>query len=149
MGVIFKAKKDGETIIKLTKYSLENIRFLADICIHLPPKFNDLTRDIILTGEINPFGDDPPPADADGDAEEADGPSDFDSVRKLANWAIIPEYEECCLDAEVTLTNAMGDVVKEDSYENLYTVAYKESFDDEMGHGRFMLHLREREIKPV
>ncbi len=133
MGIIFEVIKDGEKIISLSKHSIKNIKFLADTDVTLDPKFNDITRDIILRGDIN----------ADKTGEE------IDSVRLLANWAIVPEYCECYCDATVKITNARGDLVKEEKFKDMFVVNYIEKFDDDSGHGDFYIHIREREIKPI
>ena len=158
MGIIFDAFKEGEKIISLSEFSVLEFYLSADTDISLAPRFNDLTRDIILTGKINPENIAEPPRMmvdesgepvVDDDGNEIFELREIDSIRKLANWAIIPEYAECYYDVEVKLTNARGDIVKVDEYENLFVVDYNEKFCDDSGHGKFIVQLREQEIKPL
>jgi len=150
MGIIFNAYKDGEKVISLTEYSIEQYSLIADTDINLAPRFNDLTRDIVLIGIINPDTiEEMPKQSVDENGGETTELREIDSVRLLANWAIIPEYCGCYYDADVKLTNARGDLVKEESYKNLFVCYYSESFSYDAGKGSFKVQLREREIKPV
>ena len=156
MGIQFEVIRDGEKYISLTEFSIKNINYLTDTDIALEPKLNNLTRDIVITGIINTESIDEEPvvmADdfgypiLDDNGETQFEPREIDSVRKLANWAIIPEYSDCYCDMKFTLANSRGDLVKEMEFENVFIFDYKESFDDDRGHGQFFAHMREREIR--
>ena len=158
MGIRFNTTKEGESHISLTEYSIRNIIFNSDKNIKLFPKINDVTNSIIIEGIINfesvhqPFT---PKLDEYGEQlmDENDEPQyedrEIDSVRKLANWAIIPEYLNCYRDLEYIVTDSTGSLVKESSYENLFIMDYWERYDDELGHGKFYALLREREDGPA
>lgn len=156
MGMLFEVFKDGEKYISLTEHSVKNVKYTADTEVDLQPKINDITRDVVLTGLINidkisekpqVMVDDFGIPIKDDDGNDKFELREIDSVRKLANWAIIPEYCECYCDATFKLTNARGDLIKEESYEDLFVVDYRENFDDDSGVGSFNICLREREVK--
>lgn len=157
MGIIFKALKDNEVVIDLTEFSIKNIDFIADTDLDFDQlQYNDITRDIKLEGVINAesvtdkkilkkdeFGE--PILDEYG--EEQYELREIDSVRKLANWALIPEYEDNYLDVEIEITNSKGDLVKKENYTNIFVCYYLENFGDEKGKGDFTVLLRERELR--
>ena len=158
MGIRLKAttQKTNNTL-SLTEYSIKNIIFNSDKNIKLNPKINDITNSIIIEGIINFESVHLPPIpkqDSFGRhiLDEYDEPMyeerEIDSVRQLANWAIIPEYLNCYCDVETDITDATGSLVKKLSYKNMFAVDYKEIFDDEYGHGKFFITLIEREYKP-
>jgi len=156
MAILFEVFRDGEKYISLTEHSIKNIRFESDKAIDLNPKINDITRSIIITGIINNDRINEPERpllDEDGEQimDENNVPQyelrEIDSVRKLANLSIIPEYCDCYCDLEVRLTNTRGDLVREGAYENLFVKLYEEEFDDETGHGTFFVYIREREVR--
>jgi len=158
MGIVFNTTKEGENYIDLTEYSIKKIIFNSDKNTELAPKINDVTNSIIIEGIINfesvhePLV---PKLDDYGDQllDENDEPvyeeREIDHVRKLANWAIIPEYLNSYRDLELGVTDSTGSLVKEISYENLFIVDYWERYDDELGHGKFYAIIRERENGPT
>ena len=131
MGVLFEVIKDGEKIISLTNHSVKNVKFDSDTDITLIPKLHGVVRNLIVTGLIN--------SDLVGNPE-------INSVRQLANWAIIPEYCDCYCDVTIELSDAKGDLVKSEEFKDMFVVEYKETFDIEHGNGLFDIHMREREI---
>jgi len=149
MGILFDVYKDDEKIISLTEYSIQKYNLAADFDTNLAPRYKDLTRDIFLIGIINPDTIEERPVqriDIDGDPiPEEYELREIDSVRLLANWAIIPEYDKPYCDAYVKLTNSKGDIVKEEGYKDLFVVYYFESFNYDSGKGSFTVQLRERE----
>jgi len=157
MGIRFNTTKQGSDYISLTEYSIKNVMFNSDKNTALNPKINDITNSIIIEGLINFEGLDLPPVPKRDEfgrhmVDEAGEPQfeekEIDSVRKLANWAIIPEYLDCYRDLELDITNSAGSLVKKTSYENLFIVEYVEIFDDAQGHGKFYALIRERENGP-
>ena len=158
MGIKFNVTKEGENYINLTEYSIKKVIFNSDKDITLYPKINDITNGIVLEGIINfesvleplvPMLDDYGDQIMDENDEPMFHEREIDYVRKLANWAIIPEYLNCYGDLEYTITDSAGRLVKESSYENLFIVDYWEKYDDEQGHGKFCVLLRERENGPA
>ena len=134
MAILFEVFRDGEKYISLTEHSIKNIRFESDKAIDLNPKINDITRSIIITGIINNDRINEPERpllDEDGEQimDENNVPQyelrEIDSVRKLANLSIIPEYCDCYCDLEVRLTNTRGDLVREGAYENLFVAIWR------------------------
>ena len=153
MGILLEIMKNGEVEMQLTEYSVKGIDFASDTDIAADPRHNDITREIIVTGVINPETiteraklktDDFGYPIGDGNEYEL---REIDSVRMLANWAVMPEYSDCYRDGFISLTNAMGTLVKTESFHNLYVADYHESFNDNKGHGDFSLRLREREVR--
>jgi len=154
MGIRFNATKEGKSYINLTEYSIKNIIFNSDKSIKLDPRINDVTNSIILEGIINfesIHEPRPPRLDEFGDQvvnsnnEPQFEDIEIDYVRKLANWAIIPEYLNCYCDLEYDITDSTGSLVKTSTYENLFIIDYWEMYDDELGHGKFYALIRERE----
>lgn len=154
MGIAFSVFENGEPVISLSEYSIKKFNFLSDTDVSLNPKQNDITREVAINGDINPEKISRAPrlvksyTDIDGKVVECDKPQyelrEIDSVRKLANWAIIPEYEDCCRDANVTIKDAAGRTVKTEKYIDLFVVDYAENFDDSKGRGTFRILMRER-----
>jgi len=155
MGVTFEVCKDGEKYISLTEHSIKNVLFDSDKETELSPRLHTITRDLVIEGLINTdlmneapkqllddHGD--PLVDEDGEPQYA--LREIDSVRQLANWAIIPEYCKCYCDVCIQLRDARGEFVNEDEFECMFVEYYKESFDIDHGNGYFTIHMREREI---
>jgi len=93
-----------------------------------------IIRGVTISGIINPeiIGD------------NTDRSREVDSSRKLANWAVIPEFLDCYKDISYRITDAQGIVVKEDELTNCYVVEYIENFANENGTGKFKVVIRER-----
>ena len=137
MGIVFEVKKGGATVISLTEYSIKDFEFTSESSEDLDLQHNKIIKGITISGIINP----------DSISDNGDGTNigrEVDSVRKLANWAVIPEYLDCYKDINYMITDARGVVVKEDSFVDCYVVEYEESFSDENGTGKFKTVLREK-----
>ena len=134
MGILFEVKKDGITGISLTEYSIDNFDFTAESNDSLNLRHNDIIRGVTISGIINPeiIGD------------NTDRSREVDSARKLANWAVIPEFLDCYKDISYRITDAQGIVVKEDELTNCYVVEYIEHFANENGTGKFKVVIREK-----
>ena len=154
MAAFMDILKNGEKEIGLTEHSIKNVKFDSDIDINLSPKLHSVFRNLIVEGLINTDKINEPPSpklDEYGDQViDEDGEPEFelreiDSVRKLANWSIVPEYDECYCDVTISLTDARGEVVKTEEFVDMFVIDYKESFDNSHGNGSFFIHMRERE----
>jgi len=134
MGILFEVKKDGITGISLTEYSIDNFDFTAESSDAVNLRHNDIIRGVTISGIINPeiIGD------------NSDRHREVDSARKLANWAIIPEFLDCYKDISYRITDARGIVVKEGEITDCYVVEYIENFANENGTGKFKVVLREK-----
>ena len=139
MGIRFKATKEEATEIFLTEHSIKDIDLINEASTSIDFRHNNITRDIIISGVIDP---------GIMSAVQADGePDEFDSVRALANWASIPAYQDCYKDVTISITNAQGTMVKQDDFKNVYIADYEENFDNEHGVGSFKALLREKDIQ--
>ena len=155
MAVFMDVYNDGEREISLTEHSIHDVKFDSDLDIKLTPKLHGIVRNLIVTGFIKTDRASEPPRpllDDYGDqAVDENGDPQFDlreidSVRQLANWAIIPEYYECYRDVTIRLTDSTGEEVKSESFEDMLVMDYKEWFDNDHGNGSFYIHMREREL---
>jgi len=154
MVTLLEVFNDGDKYISLSNHSIKDVHFNISKQTDLQPRLNTLTKNLVIEGFINTdlANQDPTPTlDEYGDPvfDELGNPqfdlSEFDSVRKLVKWAIIPEYCECYRDVTIKLKDASGKMIKTKEYENMFVVAYNERFDDKHGNGIFTIHLRERE----
>lgn len=137
MGIKFEVSKKGNTEISLTEYSIKEFEMVTEANDNMDLRHNNLTRDIVIAGVINP-------EIAEG------GEREVSSVLKLAHWAAIPDYEDCYKDISYTITDAKGEVIKEETTDHLkdfYVVEYKEHFSNKEGAGHYRAVLREREVK--
>lgn len=145
MGIDMNVYKDGKVVMNLSEYSITNITFLYDMNEAVNSGLHDITRDVLLEGVVNADSIDiPPTVRKDKNGEKKEELREIDSVRKLVNWAMLPENSECYRDVEIKMSNAMGILVKEEQFTDLYVIEYRERFDDEMGCGKFNIHLREK-----
>lgn len=158
MGIAFKVYKDGEEYISLTEHSIKNVIFDAEKETDLKPRLHTITKSLALEGFLNTDLVDEAPRpilDEYGEqvVDENEEPQfhlrEIDSVRQLANWSIIPEYCDCYCDVTVAINDASGELVKEESFECMFVVDYKETFDIDHGNGLFNILIREREIVEV
>lgn len=154
MVALLEIFNDGEKYIRLSNHSIKDTKFNITKDTSLKPRLNTSAKNLIIEGLINTDLSTQPPipiVDEYGDQiyDEDGNPKydllEFDSVRKLVRWAVIPEYLECYRDVTITLTDSSGDLTKEKEYENMFVVSYNEKFDNSHGNGVFRLHLRERE----
>ena len=154
MGVLYEVYKEGEKIISLTDHCIENETFDSDTDIEIKPKLHGVVRNLEINGIINTSNlSDPPKKMMDdfGDpvldeaGEEKMDLREIDSVRKLANWAIVPEYDKCYCDVVIKQSNAKGELVRERNYTEMFVTDYMERFDIDHGDGKFRIRMRERE----
>jgi hypothetical protein len=149
MGIELNILKDGEIVMSLTEHSIINIEFDSNTDLTVGAKLDDITREIRLLGKINvaSINESPVKVLSDEEDEEEEVIREIDSVRYLINWAIIPEFEDCYMDATVKINNAKGQLVKTEEFKNLFVVMYKEIFNDEKGYGELHMQLREKQVK--
>jgi GMP synthase PP-ATPase subunit len=150
MGIELNVLKDGEIVMSLTEHSIIKINFDSNTDFTVGAKLDDITREISFVGKINAasINESPVKVLSDEDAEEEEEViREIDSVRYLVSWAIIPEFEECYMDATVKINNAKGELVKTEEFKNLFVVSYKEIFNDETGYGELHMLLREKQVK--
>jgi len=158
MGIQLEIIKDGVTHIKLTNHSIDTILFDSikptddDDDDKFRPRLHGITKELIIKGRINTDLQDQKPVPLLDDYEEPilDEYGDlqyelleFDAVRQLANWAIIPEYLDPYSDLSVKIIDARGDIVKTTEYEDMFVFDYQEGFNDVHGNGWFIVHMRE------
>lgn len=120
MGILFSVEKGGATEISLTEYSIKAFDLLAKSRSNLDLRHNHVTKDIVLTGTINP--------ETLHDRESEI--TEISSVKKLADWAILPEYCDCYKDIRVKIALASGVIVKESVFKDFYVVEYEERLHD-------------------
>ena len=153
MGVLLEVFKDGEKFIRLTNHSIKDVFFNSEKATDISPKLHTITKNLVIEGLINtdlvdeepkPLTDDYGAPVLDEDGEQQYELLEIDSVRQLTNWAIVPEYCEPYCDVSVTLTDAGGDLIKTEEFENMFVVGFEEEFDDRHGNGIFTVYLRER-----
>jgi hypothetical protein len=137
MAITFEVKKNGETEISLTEYSIKAFDFTAEASEAPDLRHNDIINGVIITGLIDP-------EIIPNDANSADRAREVDSARKLANWAVVPEFLDCYKDISYKITDSRGIVVKEDGLEDCYVVDYEEFYSNDTGTGRFKTVIRER-----
>jgi hypothetical protein len=144
MSIKFDLIKEGEIVISLTEHSIKEIKFFdeKDMMKH---RLKDIVRDITLIGKINIATINESPIEI-GSEDENDEIilREIDCVRKLSNYSILPEYEECYMDANISIKDALGTIVKEESCTDLFVFYYKETFDYKKGEGEFKIVMRER-----
>lgn len=149
MGIEIDILKDGEIVMNLTEHSIKEVNFECNTDLTIGAKLDDITRDITLIGKINSasINESPIKILSDEDDDEEIVLKEMDSVRYLSNWAIIPEFENCYMDMSVKIKNARGQVVKTETFTNLFIVKYEEIFNDKTGDGELYVLLREKQIK--
>lgn len=150
MGIELNILKDGEIKMSLTEHSIKKINFKGSKDLTIGAKLDDITRDIEIIGKINIATINECPVkiiETEDEDEEDIVIREIDSVRNLANFAFIPEYEDCYMNIELVIKNAMGQIVKTAEFKNIFVVEYKERFNYDEGDGELYLLLREKEAK--
>ncbi|MCL2611389.1 MAG: hypothetical protein FWE02_06905 [Defluviitaleaceae bacterium] len=135
MNCIFEVSKNGNVEISLTEHSIKDFNISSDFEQSFNLRHNNLISEICIKGLIN----------AESLLVDEEGvliDREVDSTRKLANWALIPEFEDCYKDVSFKLINNEGKVVQEESIKDMYVVDYKEKFGNGIGVGNFTLLLR-------
>ncbi len=153
MSIRVKISKDGTEEMSLTEFSVKSYNKNTFPLEDDDVKKNNLVNELILVGIINQeiiskapaiqtdeYGE--PVLDESGQPKEE--LSEIDSIRKLANYAVIPEYVDCYKDIDIEITNSMGIVVKTESFKNMYVYEFQEKSDNEMGAGRYLVKFREQ-----
>ena len=120
---------NGEKQMRPSNHSIKNVQFNVRKETDFRPRLHTITKNLALEGLINTDSIDEAPrpiVDEYGDqiVDENEEPlfhlREVDSVRKLANWAIIPEYCDCYCDVSVTMNDASGDLIKEESFKDMF-----------------------------
>ena len=152
MITLLEVFDNGDKQMSLSSHSIKNVQFSIRKQTDFRPRLNTVAKDLVIEGLINTdlVDQEPQPVlDEYGDAifdEQGNQQFDlleFDCVRDLVKWAIIPEYCECYRDVIIQLKDAGSDLIKTKEYKNMFVVAYNERFDDKHGNGIFSIHLRE------
>ena len=153
MGIQLSVYQEGEKVIALTNHSINNYRLMLNNETNLAPRLHGINCDMVLEGFINvdlvdeaprPLLDDDGDVMVDENGDEKHDLREIDSVREIAQWAIILEHEEPYCDVEITLVDARGAVVKEDAFKDMFVVGYEEHYSEKQGNGTFKIHMRER-----
>lgn len=153
MSIKVKISKDGELEISLTEFSIKKYETYIDEIDDKNIKKNNLIKEVHLDGIINQEIMTMPTTfqvdtagkvvvDENGNAKEEI--SEIDSIRKLASFAVIPEYVDCYKDLSVEIINTEGVVVKKENFKNMYIYHFEERSDNEMGIGTYKVKFREK-----
>lgn len=153
MSIKVKISKDGELEMSLTEFSVKKYETYVDEIDDKNIKKNNLVKEVHLEGIINQEIMTMPKTvqvdmngkvilDEEGNAKEEI--SEIDSIRKLATFAVIPEYVDCYKDLYVEIINTEGVVVKTESFENMYIYHFEERSDNDMGIGTYKVKFREK-----
>ena len=135
MGILFEVKKNSATEIRLTEYSIKDFSFTADASESPNLRHNDIINGVIISGLIDP-------EIMSNDTNSTNRAREVDSARRLANWAIIPEFLDCYRDISYKISDARGVVVKEDGFDDCFVVDYEENYSNDTGTGSFRIVIR-------
>lgn len=143
MGIVLQVYKDGKEIIHLSDHSIQNIEFqtISDDMgeYHYPV----ILRGITIKGFIKGDSLEESYITEDNVEQPKEIIREIDSVRKLINWATLPEDTEYSMNALVIISDASGKIVKKDVFMNIFPFHYTEIFRDDMGAGQFHICLKE------
>jgi len=131
MNINFEISKGGTTEITLTEHSIK--RFKPSSISETRPNLRNskVTNDITISGVIN--------AEILG-AEMRE----VDDTRKIADFAVIPEFEDCYKDISYKFADTTGKIVAEENLDDTYVVEYEEMFCNYKGVGEFAATFREK-----
>ena len=131
MNLDFKISKGGSPEISLTEHSIK--KFIPDSISENDSTLRNskVTQGITIEGVI----------DIRFLGSEI---IETDDTRKLADFSVIPEFEDCYKDVSYEFYDTMGRKVREGFLEDVYIVSYEEFFANNRGVGEFKAVIRER-----
>ena len=123
----FKVTIEANETIQLGLETVETVSFNTETPNDSNARSTDLGMELTITGKIR--------ANIAGVA---------DDTVKLPTWALVPAEDANCYGKVSVDVVSAGKVVRQIIMDTAYVVAYKETFGEETGVGKFMLQVRQK-----
>ncbi len=123
----FKVTIEANETIQLGLETVETVSFNTETPNDSNARSTDLGMELTITGKIR--------ANIAGVA---------DDTVKLPTWALVPAEDANCYGKVSVDVISAGKVVRQIIMDTAYVVAYKETFGDETGVGKFILQVRQK-----
>ena len=123
----FKLTIEANETIQLVLETVETVSFNTETPNDSNARSTDLGMELTITGKIR--------ANIAGVA---------DDTVKLPTWALVPAEDANCYGKVSVDVVSAGKVVRQIIMDTAYVVAYKETFGEETGVGKFMLQVRQK-----